>query len=80
MTITLYTKPGCVQCRATARLFAKFDVSIQVVDVSVDTAAAQHLKDLGCRSVPVVIANGQRWTGYRPDKVMTVIRSVQEAP
>jgi glutaredoxin-like protein NrdH len=79
MNITLYTKPGCVQCRATARQFDKADVRIQTVDVSVDTAAAQLLEDLGFRSVPVVIADGQSWAGHRPDRVDAVIRQKAEA-
>jgi len=79
MTITLYTKPGCVQCRATARQFDKADVRIDTIDVSVDTAAAQLLEDLGYRSVPVVIANGQSWAGHRPDRIDAVIRQTAEA-
>ena len=79
MTITLYTKPGCVQCHATARQFDKADVRIETIDVSVDTAAAQLLGDLGYRSVPVVIANGQSWAGHRPDRVDAVIRQMAQA-
>lgn len=79
MTITVYTKPGCVQCRATARQFDKADVRIDTIDVSVDTAAAQLLEDLGFRSVPVIIADGQSWAGHRPDRVDAVIRQTTEA-
>ena len=79
MTITLYTKPGCVQCRATARQFDKADVRIDTIDVSADTAAAQLLADLGYRGVPVVIADGQSWAGHRPDRVDAVIRQLAQA-
>ncbi|MFA5707776.1 glutaredoxin family protein [Mycolicibacterium sp.] len=74
--ITLYTKPGCVQCRATARQFANAGVPVKTIDVSVDTAAAALLTDLGYRSVPVVIAGSQHWSGNRPDRADAVIRQV----
>lgn len=39
MPITVYTKPGCVQCNATFRALDKAGLSYQVVDVSSDAAA-----------------------------------------
>lgn len=79
MTITMYTKPGCVQCRATARQFEKADVPIRTVDVTTDLDAAELLADLGYRSLPVVMtAGGQHWAGHRPDRVDGVIRQAKD--
>ncbi|MFA5605903.1 glutaredoxin domain-containing protein [Mycolicibacterium goodii] len=79
MTITMYTKPGCVQCRATARQFQKCGVTIQTIDVTAHPEAAQLLDDLGYRSLPVVMTtDGQHWSGHRPDRVDLLIRTVQD--
>lgn len=70
MSITVYTKPACVQCNATKRALDKQGLDYTTVDVTEDAAAADNLKALGFASVPVVIADDtEPWAGYRPDRV-----------
>lgn len=70
MNVTMYSKPGCYQCKASAREFSKHGISVTVVDVSTDTPAAQLLETLGYRSVPVIITGtGEHWSGHRPDRI-----------
>lgn len=70
MRITVYTKPGCVQCHATTRGFAKAGVAVDVVDVSTDPAAADMLFGWGYRSLPVIVTpDGRHWAGHRPDRI-----------
>ncbi|MCH9736825.1 MAG: NrdH-redoxin [Actinomycetia bacterium] len=71
---TMYSKPGCYQCKASARAFAKDDLPLNVVDVSADPAAAELIDGLGHRSVPVIIitATGEHWSGHRPDRIAAV--------
>lgn len=72
-TITMYSKPGCYQCKATAREFGKLGMALTVIDVSADRAAAELLDDLGYRSLPVIItAAGEHWSGHRPDRIAAV--------
>lgn len=35
-TATMYSKPGCYQCKASARKFAKLGISLTVIDVTAD--------------------------------------------
>ncbi len=69
MSITLYTKPACVQCNATKRALKKHGLAFDEVDLTVDEEALATVKALGYQQAPVVFANGDHWSGFRPDKV-----------
>ena len=69
MTITVYTKPACFQCKATYRALDKAGLDYSTVDISVDAEALQQVKDLGYAQAPVVIAGEDHWSGFRPDKI-----------
>lgn len=69
MSITLYTKPSCVQCNATKRALAKAGLSYSEVDLTEDAEALEAVKALGYQSAPVVFADGDHWAGFRPDKI-----------
>jgi glutaredoxin-like protein NrdH len=69
MTVTVYTKPGCVQCNATFKALAKADVDYSVIDVSQDAQARDYVMALGYFSAPVVVAGADHWSGYRPDRI-----------
>lgn len=69
MSITVYSKPACVQCTATTRALDKKGIDYTVVDISTDAEAFARVRDLGYRQVPVVIAGEQHWAGFRPDMI-----------
>ncbi|GAA3629902.1 redoxin NrdH [Kineosporia mesophila] len=73
MTITVYSKPSCVQCDATYRALAKTDLEYQVVDITQDDAARDHVMSLGYLQAPVVIAGDDHWSGYRPDRIKALV-------
>ena len=54
--VTLYTKPGCVQCTATKRWLDKNNVEYTPIDVSKDAEALAKVKALGYEAVPVTVA------------------------
>lgn len=70
MTITVYSKPGCVQCAATYRTLDKTGLPYEVVDLTTDADARDRVTALGHLQVPVVVvADGEHWSGYRPDRI-----------
>ena len=69
MTVTLYSKPRCVQCEATRRALDKNGVPYDVVDLTQDAAALAMVRELGHLQAPVVVAGDQHWSGFRPDRV-----------
>lgn len=69
MTVTVYTKPACVQCNATYKALDKKGIAYQSVDISLDAEALERLKALGYMQAPVVVTDHDHWSGFRPDKI-----------
>ena len=67
--IIVYTKPACVQCEATLRALDRLGCSYSTIDITVDTEARNYLLASGFLSAPVVVAGGQSWSGFRPDRI-----------
>ncbi len=75
MSITVYTKPACVQCNATYRALDKAGIEYSVVDISEDPAARDYVMALGYLQAPVVVAGDDHWSGFRPDRIKTLATS-----
>ncbi|MFV0292357.1 MAG: glutaredoxin-like protein NrdH [Paracoccus sp. (in: a-proteobacteria)] len=69
MSITVYSKPACVQCTATTRALQARGIEFDIIDLTQDEAAYAHVSDLGYRQAPVVIAGDEHWSGFRPDLI-----------
>ena len=69
MTVTVYTKPACVQCNMTYRALDKLGVEYNTVDITEDPAALELIKSMGYLQAPVVIAGENHWSGFQPDKI-----------
>jgi len=72
MTITVYSKPHCVQCEATKKRFTDNGVSFDVIDVTKDAEAMDLIISKGFVAAPVVNANGDWFSGFNPDKIDAV--------
>ena len=72
MSVTVYSKPSCVQCNATYRALTKKGIDYTVVDVTEDAGAYEHVVELGYQQVPVVETASDHWSGYRPDKISSL--------
>ncbi len=70
MSITVYSKPACVQCDATYRALDKKGIEYSVVDISQDAEALELVRGLGYLQAPVVIAGDDALVGLppRPDQ------------
>ncbi len=69
----MYSKPLCVQCDATKRALNKAGVAYDVVDITEDAEALAKVKSLGYVQAPVVITAQDHWSGFRPDKIKTLV-------
>lgn len=69
MTVTVYSKPACVQCNATYRALDKKGIAYETVDMSQDAEALERVRSLGYMQAPVVISGAEHWSGFRPDKI-----------
>ena len=69
MTITVYSKPACVQCTATTRALDARGLAYDVVDLTLDADAMARVTAMGYRQAPVVVAGETHWAGFRPDMI-----------
>ena len=69
MTITVYTKPACVQCNATYKALDKHGLSYEIVDITEAPDARDYVMAMGYLQAPVVVAGGEHWSGFRPDRI-----------
>lgn len=76
--ITVYTKPGCVQCRATVRTLERADLQFTTIDITADTQARDFVMSLGYLQTPVVVAESTHWSGFRPDRITELTDGVAE--
>ncbi|WP_027499151.1 redoxin NrdH [Rhodococcus sp. UNC363MFTsu5.1] len=73
MSITVYTKPACVQCNATYRAFDKAGIEYSIIDITEDSEARDYVMALGYLQAPVVVAGEDHWSGFRPDRIKSLI-------
>ncbi len=73
MTITVLSKPSCVQCTATYRALDRKGIKYEVKDITADADALAQAKELGHMSAPVVVVSADgfedSWGGFRPDRI-----------
>lgn len=72
MSITVYSKPRCVQCDATYRALDKAGVEYATIDVTRDAESLEYILGLGYQQAPVVVTDAGHWSGYRPDRIKEV--------
>lgn len=76
MAITVYTKPACVQCNATYKALDKAGVDYEVIDISDNEEAHDYVMALGYLQAPVVVADEEHWSGFRPDRIKSLAVAV----
>ena len=69
MTVTLYSKPSCTQCKFTQKELNKTGIKYKVIDISKDEQAKHYVQQLGYMQAPVVQAGDEHWSGFKPDKI-----------
>lgn len=74
MTVTVYSKPQCMQCDFTKKFLDENHIAYTSVDVTADDNAREHVANLGFQSLPVVEASGfTPWFGFRPDQLEKLV-------
>ncbi|MBE1875941.1 glutaredoxin-like protein NrdH [Myceligenerans pegani] len=79
MSVTVYSKPACVQCDATYRALDRKGIEYSVVDITQDTDALEMVRGLGYLQAPVVVAGDAHWSGFRPDRIMELATQTVDA-
>ncbi len=78
VALVIYGGPGCQGCKLTIRKAEALGLSFDYVDVSAEVDAAAQLLAEGHRTLPVVRAGSEVWTGFRPDLLEKVARDATD--
>jgi glutaredoxin-like protein NrdH len=77
MTITVYSKPGCFECKATKRELDKLNLPYHEIDITQDNHAAQRLREMSSLKLPRVEVESAHfrdsWTGHRPSRIEALV-------
>ncbi|QBO37269.1 NrdH-redoxin [Periweissella cryptocerci] len=65
--MTIYTRFGCIECQKTKLTAKAFKLVFNEVNVDEEPEALANLKDMGFGQLPVVLHEGQMWSGHQPD-------------
>lgn len=70
LTIDLYSKPNCPQCRMTKVWLEREGLQYNEIDVTQDAEAENRCRAMGYKELPVVVAASQHWSGFRHSRLM----------
>jgi glutaredoxin-like protein NrdH len=67
VSITVYTRPDCIQCTYTKRELDKHGVAYSEVELTDELA--DQFREQGMTNAPVVVTDTEKWCGFRIDKL-----------
>lgn len=77
MSVTVYTLPNCVQCEQTKKYLMKNDVTFNVIPLDGEDSGPLNLvQSLGYAAAPVIIAGDDHWSGFRPDMLSALVKTL----
>lgn len=73
--VIVYTKPLCPQCEQTQRWLDGRGIAYETRDVTLNQEAREYVLGLGYRGAPVVVADGDHWSGFRLDRLKALVNA-----
>lgn len=71
--IIVFSKNGCAQCDMTKRRLQQhgLDFEVKMIDAAGAEGAANmaEFQTHGMRNLPVVVARGEKWAGFNPQRL-----------
>ena len=82
MTVTVHSKPACVQCDATYRKLDKAGVPYEVVDLTEHPDLLEQFRAAGHLAAPIVTVTTDgvvtnTWSGFRPDEIAALAAEME---
>lgn len=59
----------------TKNVLTREGVDFDVIDVEADPKALEYVRSLGYSAAPVVVADGEHWSGFKPERIRAVCRA-----
>jgi glutaredoxin-like protein NrdH len=73
MSVIVYSNPNCTQCEQTKRFLTVKGIEFESKMISDSPEIMPLIEEKGYRSAPVVVASGDSWSGFRLDKLNTLV-------
>jgi chemotaxis protein MotB len=70
--VIVYTQPDSVGCDRAKCFLAARRISYSEKDITHDAGAAQELREMGCSTTPVTVADGQLVQGFTADRIARI--------
>jgi glutaredoxin-like protein NrdH len=71
--LIIYGTRNCAACRMTKKVLERASAPFEVVDLEQNPEKATEFRAAGYQALPVVEHAGQRWAGFRPDRLREAI-------
>lgn len=79
-TITVYSAPGCRQCKYTKKHIERRGMTYKEIDISQNDEAREFIIEKGFQQAPVVdLGDGDLFYGFRPDRIDAVAKELAVA-
>lgn len=77
MKVTVYTTPGCMQCKTLMRKLDREQVVYDVMNLEQHPELTEQFKELGMTQAPIVLTSDElSFSGFRPDKINQLVHRV----
>ena len=73
MKITVYSNRNCVQCEQTKRWLSRHSIEFDTALIEDSPTAQKLIDDNQFVQAPVVVAGSQVWSGFRLEKLKSLV-------
>ena len=71
--ITVYSNPNCIQCEQTKRFLSLKSLPFESKMISDSPEIFSLIEEKGYTSAPIVVTENDSWSGFRLDKLNSLI-------
>lgn len=73
MSVIVYSNPNCVQCEQTKRFLTLKGIEFEAKMIQDSPEILPLIQEKGYTSAPVVVVGQTSWSGFRLDKLNTLV-------
>jgi glutaredoxin-like protein NrdH len=71
--VIVYSNPNCTQCEQTKRFLTLKEIPFEAKIISESPEVFSLIEEKGYKSAPVVVAGEDSWSGFRLDKLNSLM-------
>jgi glutaredoxin-like protein NrdH len=73
MSVVVYSNPNCVQCEQTKRFLTLKGIEFEAKMIQDSPEIMPLIQEKGYASAPVVVAGEDSWSGFKLDKLNSLV-------